>query len=144
MSMNLANCPRCGNIFNRAGGHRYCPACEAEDEKKFQLVRDFLDEHPKANAIEIAEATGVEESKIMEFLREGRLIAVSDSPLAYPCEECGAPITSGRFCSKCADAFKKDISRGLGKAAKQAREEGRKADAKSRMYVVEHLKRRNK
>jgi flagellar operon protein (TIGR03826 family) len=107
--MALANCKACGRLFNRLNND-ICPVCVKEEEEKFYLVRDYLKENRRAQIIEVSEATGVEVSLIIKFMREGRLSAVDNPNLNYPCDSCGAPISEGRFCKPCKERLNKGFA----------------------------------
>lgn len=107
--MQLANCVECGRVFRPVGGRRLCPACLEIDQQQFSTVRDYLKKHPGAGIVAISEGTGVSIKRIQEYLREGRLVlATTDEWLQ--CERCGASLTTGRLCDKCADEMRRGIS----------------------------------
>ncbi|MGB9791651.1 MAG: MerR family transcriptional regulator [Thermacetogeniaceae bacterium] len=101
--MELRNCPECGKLFAYVS-RNLCPECIEKEEELFKKVESFLKEHGSATVQEISEATGVPESKVISFLRTGRLVASSGSPL-LECERCGRPIATGRFCDACRAAL---------------------------------------
>lgn len=102
--MNVKNCRTCGRLFNYVSGPRICPSCREALEAKFQEVKEYIRENNGAGINEIAEACDVEVSQIHQWLRESRLELAPDSPITLACENCGAPIRSGRFCDKCTNA----------------------------------------
>lgn len=57
-----------------------CVACQEARELRFQTVRDWLLDHSDATMIDVSEATGVEETLLSLWIREGRLRAVEPSP----------------------------------------------------------------
>lgn len=129
--MNVRNCNRCGNIY-RYDGFKICHNCRKEDEKDFQLVREYLKENPGANISEVHSATEVIESKIIDFLRDGRLEVAEGGNLILECESCGKSITTGRFCTKCTE----NLTRELGKVVDSSRsnnEEVNRVGAKFRV-----------
>lgn len=104
----LANCSRCGDVFVK-NLRPICPACYKEEEEAFDIVYRFLrkQENREATILEIVEATGVEEELIIKFVKEKRLRTSQFPKLAYPCERCVAPITTGKVCNDCqADLIK--------------------------------------
>ena len=112
--MNVKNCRKCGKIFNYIGGQQICPSCVENLEKKFNEVKDYINDHPDAASIAIvADACKVDVNQIKQWIREERLTFGENSVMGIECESCGAMIRSGRFCDKC----KNDISRGLIDAA---------------------------
>ncbi len=107
--MNVRNCKTCGRLFNYISGPRTCPSCREALEAKFQEVKEYIRNHRGAGIAEVAEACEVEPQQIHQWLREDRLEVTEDSAIQLTCENCGAPIRSGRFCEKC----KNDVSQGF-------------------------------
>ncbi|MCL6547699.1 MAG: hypothetical protein K6T30_02170 [Alicyclobacillus sp.] len=105
LCMPIANCARCGRVFNQVA-RNICPGCIAEEEKAFQQIRQYLRTHPLANVEEIAEGTGVDLPVVISLLESGRLSLREP----YPCERCGEPITSGRLCPRCTRTLKDSLS----------------------------------
>ncbi|KUG02335.1 flagellar protein [hydrocarbon metagenome] len=99
MAADLMNCSSCGRVF-AFRGKNICSKCIEKMEKDFILVRRYLQKHAGAGIREIEENTGVEEQTIIQFMREGRLVAESSSNLLN-CENCGSSIKEGRYCEKC-------------------------------------------
>jgi len=104
--MAVKNCVKCGKLFVYVN-RNVCPECVEQEEKDYNAVREYLKEHPGAHVEEIGRETGVEENLILRFLREGRLITTA--PAQLECLSCGAPISYGRLCEKCAKAVSHDI-----------------------------------
>ena len=92
----LANCTRCGKVFQKIPGRKICPLCQEADEAAFSLVNQYVGDHPGAEVAEVAEKTGVEEALVLRFLRDGRfatsggLTAGMDLALALVEEDLGA------------------------------------------------------
>ncbi|HEY9856618.1 MAG TPA: hypothetical protein V6D05_12825 [Stenomitos sp.] len=101
--MSLSNCPRCKRVFNKNAGVSLCDACRQREEEDFDLCYQFLRKQPNASIAEVSEETGVEKARIMEFYRNGRLIA---GDAGYPCEKCGGPTHRGAYCDKCVAAMR--------------------------------------
>lgn len=123
---DLANCTRCGAVFVKTL-REICQNCYKEEEKAFQIVYNFLKEQKnrEATILEIVDATGVEEELIIKFVKEKRLTPKDFPMLAYPCERCGADITTGKICFNCTEELKQDLA--------QAEEEERvKSERKER------------
>lgn len=99
--MNVRNCRRCGRIFNYVTGIPLCPNCKDAMEKKFQEVKEYIRAHKGVGITEVSEACDVEPAQITQWLREDRLEVTEDSAIMLSCENCGAPIRSGRFCERC-------------------------------------------
>lgn len=121
--MELRNCPQCGKLFTYISIN-LCPHCLREDEEDFRKVKEYLYENPGAGLIELAEATEVDESKIIRWIREGRLEDKKFTGLLIPCERCGTQISSGRYCASCAQELARGFSQGLTKPEKQEKKSG--------------------
>ncbi|MGB9679526.1 MAG: TIGR03826 family flagellar region protein [Thermoanaerobacteraceae bacterium] len=113
--MNVKNCKRCGRLYTYTG-FDLCPECYRQDEEDFLKLRDYIESHPNATMIEISRETQISTKRIMDFLKEGRLILnANNSNIPLTCERCGKPILTGRFCDECKNDMEKDLRRGLEK-----------------------------
>lgn len=99
--MNARNCRKCGKLFNYVAGPPICMACREALEVKFQEVKEYIREHNHATIPQVAEACDVSQNQIQQWLKDERLEVAEGSGIALLCENCGEPITSGRFCAKC-------------------------------------------
>jgi len=131
--MDIRNCTRCGKIY-QYDGFKICPTCRREDEEDFLKVREYLYDYPGANLQEVHEATGVATSKIIEFLRQGRLEVAEESNLILQCEKCGTSIKTGRYCDKCALELKRELSSAINRPGAPIKRE------KERFRVVDRYK----
>lgn len=101
--MDVRNCIKCGKLFNYLQGPPFCPTCVQALEKKFQEVKEYVYDHPKADIKEVSEACNVSITQITQWVREERLAFSDESPVGIDCEGCGALIKTGRFCKACKD-----------------------------------------
>lgn len=108
--MEVKTCKKCGRLFNYLGGQRICPVCKDEIEKQFIKVRDYVRAHPKTSLHQIAVDNEVSIEQINQWIREERLEFSKDSPVTLYCENCGAPIRTGRFCQKCKSTMANDLN----------------------------------
>mgnify|MGYP003593124126 FL=1 len=99
--MNLRNCSRCGKMFNYIAGPIMCENCKKELEEDFQKVKKYITDNPTASLKQITDDNNVKTSQIREWIREERLMFAKESPIQLTCENCGAPIQTGRYCAKC-------------------------------------------
>lgn len=113
--MDLRNCPECGKVFAYITTNM-CPACSKEEEQEFTKVKEYLYKNPKIGIYELAEATEVDEAKIIRWIREGRIEGKSFPGIVVPCERCGKPIPEGRYCQTCSN----ELARGFGKFTREA------------------------
>ena len=119
--MDLKKCTNCDQIFAAAKGQKICPDCLAEEEAKFQRVKDYLWDHPGATIPQVSDDTDVGEAIIKKFVREGRLIELQGSNIKVDCENCGKPISQGRFCDECSNKIATDIQKTKSKSKKKKR-----------------------
>jgi flagellar operon protein (TIGR03826 family) len=128
VSVPIANCRRCGRIFNQVR-RNICPACVAEEDKAFEVVRAYLRQHRDATMAEVTDATEVPVDMIIDMIRDGRLILRDNPNMNYPCERCGKPTQAGRYCAACS----KELSASLAAASAELRQKA-KADKESKGY----------
>ncbi|GEL78714.1 TIGR03826 family flagellar region protein [Tenuibacillus multivorans] len=107
----LANCPRCGNLFVK-GRIDVCNNCYKEEEEKFETVYQFIRQKKNrmATVLEVSEATGVREKLIMKWVKQRRLRPTQFPNLSYGCERCGNPIYEGKLCKNCVSELKAGIT----------------------------------
>ncbi|MDQ0191094.1 hypothetical protein JI721_08430 [Alicyclobacillus cycloheptanicus] len=115
--MAIANCKRCGKIYNRVR-RDICPQCIAEEDEAFHLVRTYLRENRDATIEDVVEETGVPMELIISMIQDGRLILRDNPNIFYACEHCGQPTQSGRFCAACS----RELSTALQKAGEGLRQ----------------------
>ena len=129
----LINCGKCGRMFSSDGGQKFCSKCRTNDEDDFLIVREYIYDNPNSTASEVAEETGVDEAKILKFLRQGKLQLKGDG-VGYPCERCGKSINTGKFCDPCSQELKTEINKafGIGSSSAPAKEEKKKT---SKMHI---------
>lgn len=99
--MEVKNCRSCGRLFNYIGGAPLCEQCRKALEEKFQEVKAYLEENPHATVQQVSEDMEVSTKQIRQWIREERLSLSVAGADGIVCEQCGAPICTGRFCEKC-------------------------------------------
>lgn len=99
MGPDLRNCPICGRVYAYQG-RNMCNKCLEKEDDDYAIVRRYVREHPGTSVAEVAEATDIDEDKILQFLRDGRLITRGMSYTTM-CERCGKTISSGKYCDSC-------------------------------------------
>lgn len=101
--MEVRNCKSCGTIFNYIGGAPLCTNCQKDIEKKYEEVKQYLYDNPGSNIQRVAEDNDVSIPQIKKWVREERLEFTEGSAVGLDCENCGAPVRTGRFCQSCKD-----------------------------------------
>lgn len=136
--MGLENCTRCGRVFNRIT-RDVCPECVADEDRTYKRITAYLHEHPESSVAEVARATETEESRVLEFVRAGRLALKS----GVACERCGEPITTGRLCDRCAREVSAAM-RGEGRPEGTTGAKGTPDPSahKNRMHTADFIRRR--
>ncbi len=105
----VSQCKKCARLYQSFGNAPYCPTCMDDLEKSFDLVKEYIYEHPLANVVEISRETGVPEKEIFYFLKEGRL-SVSENNGMLLCESCGRSIITGKYCESCKKQLERELS----------------------------------
>lgn len=117
--MGLKNCSKCGRMFAGEDFIKLCEKCRDNDEETFKIVREYIYDNPSSTVVDVSEATGVDEEKILKFLRQGKLVLKGDG-VGLECERCGASISSGRFCDKCTHEMAQGFKKAFGQEEKPA------------------------
>lgn len=126
MNLNVANCPRCGRLFQK-GMHNVCGACVKEEEDQFNACVTYIKDNRNCTINELSNETGVTIRQITKFIKDGRIF-ISDNPnMGYPCDSCGEIIRSGKLCSACSNRITQGIQ-------KLQEEDQRKAERESELH----------
>ena len=134
--MTLKNCAKCGRMFSATLDQKHCSKCTENDEEEFKVVREYIYDNPGCNIGEVAEATEVDEDKILKFLKQGKL-ELKGEGVGYGCDKCGINITSGKYCEKCTYELSHGLKEAFGLNKKEAPVEKKKpsgSDAK-KMHI---------
>jgi len=107
--MDLRNCTKCSRVF-AYNGSEICSRCSSSDMEDFKKVKDYLYDNPGATIVEVSDQTGVNEKKILRYLRESKIEIIENDNLLLDCQRCGTAIRSGRFCDPCVIAMKKEFT----------------------------------
>lgn len=99
--MDVRNCKGCSRLFNYIGGQPLCPECSKALDVKFDEVRDYVYDHPRAGMQQVSEEMEVSIAQIKRWIREERLAFSDEAQVGLECEGCGKMIRTGRFCEPC-------------------------------------------
>lgn len=95
---DIDKCNACGKLFPRVN-IRLCTKCAIVEEHRFELVRQFLQEHEGAVVGEVSQATGVSASDVQYFMERGRLVALENvctcGGIGERCRFCRSRLSSG-------------------------------------------------
>jgi flagellar operon protein (TIGR03826 family) len=109
MSLNVANCSKCGKVYVKNPMHDICPACIKVMDLQCESCIKYLREHRGITLEELSIATEVPQSLIIKFIREGRISVIGNHHLSYPCEVCGTSIQEKHMCDSCRQKLKKEV-----------------------------------
>ena len=99
--MDVRNCKGCSRLFNYIGGQPLCPECLKALDVKFDEVRDYVYDHPRAGMQQVSEEMEVSIAQIKRWIREERLAFSDEAQVGLECEGCGKMVRTGRFCETC-------------------------------------------
>ena len=125
--MEVMNCKHCKKLFNYISGPKICPACKEELEKKFVEVKEFIRDNPHKGISQVSEEMDVSVQQ-KQWVRQERLIFSEDSKVMIECEQCGAPIRTGRFCDNCKRSMANNLSKLYPNKEEPARKKGTESD----------------
>ena len=124
----MKNCAVCGRVFVDMTGSKICRDCYEKEREMEEVVARYVRDHQGASVEMICAETKVSEKIVLRMVKEGRFIEAGIK-ISYPCEVCGAPITQGRFCSKCQNGIVKELqaksTQGSARQSQKAGEHGR-------------------
>jgi flagellar operon protein (TIGR03826 family) len=109
MSINVANCTKCGRVYVKNLMHDICQVCVKEIDTQCETCIKYLRENRGITLAALSEATEVSQSLIIKFLREGRISVMGNRNISYPCEVCGEEIRERNICESCRQKLKRDV-----------------------------------
>lgn len=110
--METINCKYCGKLFIHQFGDPLCAKCRSILDEKFDQIKEYLHDNPRASMQQIADANEVSVPQIIKWVREERLEFTQDSLVGVDCSICCTTIKTGFFCKSCKD----ELAIKLGKA----------------------------
>jgi flagellar operon protein (TIGR03826 family) len=140
LSMNVANCPRCGRVFVK-GFNEVCPNCQKEIDLQYEKCLKFLRDNRGTTINELSEATEITIRQITKFIREGRISLMNAPNMSYPCEVCGTLIRDNTICESCRSKLAKDVTNSNEDEAR--RQEQIRQDNQASYNIIDRLKDRH-
>ena len=92
--MEIRNCRECGKMFNYTGGIQVCPICIRKMDEKFNEVKKYIYENPRAGIQQVSDDMEVPVKLIKKWVREERLTFAEGSGVGIDCERFGIAILS--------------------------------------------------
>ena len=119
---------------------RLCTACSLKDEHRFELVREYIQDHDGASVIEIARGTGISGSDVRKFLDGGRLIEMNAG--AGSCT-CGGVGTRCKFCRSQLSGKFREMEATMSREHAERPSEQRRAEQQRGASYVRRIRRIN-
>lgn len=104
MSLNVANCPNCGVVYQK-NFRNMCMDCSTVSDDYLNRCTKYLWKNPKSTTEQVSLALDIEAAIIIKFIKKGAISKVFPN-LTYPCDSCGSPIKDHRLCGNCTGSFK--------------------------------------
>ena len=104
--MALANCARCGKIFQRVE-ETFCPECVKFRKAELDKIHEWIQNNHAPKLENIEEEIGINEKTFTKYLLEGRIW--SYNKVHAKCEVCRKAIplqTKNVVCSNCSRSLK--------------------------------------
>lgn len=139
MNANLRNCSQCGKLYIYSG-RNLCPECLRQEEEEYKTVRKYVREQRDATISQVSKDTGIDEEKILQFLRDGR-IQSNRFQNALECQRCGKSINEGRYCENCKALIDANLKGTIAQREKETKDKAK--DIKTRREKM-HVRDRQK
>lgn len=75
--MTYEICKRCGKMFEK-NGKTYCESCFEKNKREYNLITDYIRQHPNATVLDIITETGVSLKTINYLVEEGGISYVEN------------------------------------------------------------------
>ncbi len=72
--METCVCKYCRKMFQSSLRTTVCDECVGADNKKFEVIEQYLVDYPNSNAIQISEALEISVHDVLRYVDEGRLM----------------------------------------------------------------------
>lgn len=105
----LRHCVRCHRLFSHERSH-LCLECSRQNEHDYRSLRDHIRNTPGTDATQASQATGIDATRVMEFLRTRRISTRRSDSWKPHCMRCGTAIPIGRYCESCRETLTSGMS----------------------------------
>jgi len=95
--------------MRHSASQELCPNCIKLEESDFERVREYLKEHPGANAEELVDKLEIPHPIIHRLMQSGRLSVQGSNLPDRVCRQCGKNIPRGTMCEQCSHALLREI-----------------------------------
>ena len=68
----VKNCRKCNMIFSTDSGEMFCNKCQAEEEKIFKLIKNYLYDNPGTSIYDLSVKFNISVRRIQEYIRNDR------------------------------------------------------------------------
>lgn len=132
--MILSNCAACGKIYMKVS-KPVCPDCARKELDTVKQIRDYLKPKERRNSpiIQISRDLDIPVIYIEYLVREKYFDVTRYPSMMYACKNCGAPISTGEYCSNCLGELQKEIQKAQDGLKKSAAD-GKSGDADDPFY----------
>lgn len=104
----VANCPRCGRVFQK-NLRNQCADCSRSLDTKLQGCLDYLRRNYRSTNEQLHAAVGISSEMMYAWVKEGKLLLTDYPNLSYPCGSCMKPIRQHKLCQDCSYRISRDI-----------------------------------
>ncbi|NQX58939.1 flagellar protein [Paenibacillus qinlingensis] len=104
----VANCPRCGKVFQR-NLRNQCMDCSTSINDQLKDCVDYLRRNYRSSNEQVCAATGVSNIQLQVWMKEGKLHLADYPNLSYQCASCAEPIRVHKLCVSCSTRITRDI-----------------------------------
>lgn len=101
--IKVKTCRKCKTPIHENSLQDYCSTCFKIVEEIFDKIREYLREYPGSTAFEIEQRLGIPVHVVNNFVRDGRLVEITNLNLNLQCLRCDGLLLSAhhKYCPGC-------------------------------------------
>ncbi|MBP1962039.1 flagellar protein [Paenibacillus aceris] len=107
-SLMVANCPRCGKVFQK-NLRNQCADCSRSIDSLLQGCLDYLRRNHRSTNEQLNAAIGITSEQMYAWIKEGKLLLTDYPNLNYPCASCTKLIRQHKLCQDCTFRINREI-----------------------------------